>query len=383
VIPTERLYYHDCYLRRFEAQVTDVNNDRVYLDRTAFYPNSGGQPSDHGVLGGARVIDVVDEGDRIAHVIEGPAPGGAVAGEIDWPRRFDHMQQHSGQHLLSAVLVELFDIPTLSFHLGEEASTIDVDAASIEPARVARIEERANEVVFENRPITISFEHASEARDLRKPSAREGDLRVITIADLDRSACGGAHVRATGEIGPILIRKLDKVRGKVRIEFLCGTRAVRRARADRDALARIGDALASSFDAAPELVEKQIARARELEKSARKMSLEIARYQGRELYEATTPGEDGIRRVVLREPITEDLRARAQSFTSQSKAVFLAWCDDPPSVMLAVSADSGIHAGERVKAAVSAHGGRGGGAANIAQGSVPSRDALDRVLKVL
>lgn len=380
---TERLYYRDPYLRRFDAIVSGVEGDRVYLDSTAFYPASGGQPSDRGVLDGAEVIDVIDEGDRIAHVITGPAPSGAVGGEIDWRRRFDHMQQHSGQHLLSAVLVELLDIPTLSFHLGEEVSTIDVGAASIDAGGIARVQERANEVVFENRPIGISFEHASEAQDLRKPSEREGELRIITIAGLDRSACGGTHVRTTGEVGLISIRKLDKIRGNLRIEFLCGMRAARRARADFDALSKISRAFASSLDASPDLVESQIARGKELEKSVRRLTLEMARYQGRDLYSATAPDDAGIRRVVLREPITEELRARAQSFTAQPKAVFLAWWEDPPSVLLAASPDSGVHAGERVKFAVTANGGRGGGAANIAQGSVPTLDALERVKALL
>ncbi len=380
---TERLYYRDPYLRRFEARVEFVESNRVYLDRTAFYPTSGGQPFDRGVLNGARVIEVVDEGDRVAHVIDGAPPAGAVTGEINWPRRFDHMQQHSGQHLLSAVLVELFDIPTVSFHLGEEASTIDVAAPALDPERVTRAEERANEIVFENRPISISFEHASQVRDLRKPSDREGELRIITIADLDRSACGGTHVRSTGEIGPVLIRKTDKIRGNVRIEFLCGMRAVRRARADFEALSRIGRAVASSLNAAPELVENQIGRIRDLEKANRKLAIELAAFQGRDLYNSTAPDASGLRRAVVQEAITDELRSRAQAFTAQPGAIFIAWCENPPSVLLAVSKDCSINAGERIKTAVTAHGGRGGGSALMAQGSVPTAEALERVKAVL
>jgi alanyl-tRNA synthetase len=380
---TDRLYYRDPYLRRFEARVDSVESNRVYLDRTAFYPTSGGQPFDRGTLNGSRVVEVIDEGDRIAHVIDGAPPDGAVTGEIDWSRRFDHMQQHSGQHLLSAVLVELFDIPTVSFHLGEEASTIDIAAPALDPERLARSEERANEIVFENRPISISFEHSSQVRDLRKPSDREGELRIITIADLDRSACGGTHVRSTGEIGPVLIRKTDKIRGNVRIEFLCGMRAVRRARADFEALSRIGRALASSLDAAPELVESQIGRIRQLEKANDKLAIEVAAFQGRELYNSTAPDVSGFRRAVVQEAITDELRTRAQAFTAQAGAIFIAWCENPPSVLLAVSKDSGINAGERIKTAVTAHGGRGGGSALMAQGSVPTAEALERIKALL
>lgn len=380
---TERLYYRDPYLRRFEARVVAVEANRVYLDRSAFYPTSGGQPFDRGALNGVPVVNVIDEEERIAHVIEGAAPSDAVTGEIDWSRRFDHMQQHSGQHLLSAVLVELFDIPTVSFHLGEDISTIDVAAPSLDAAQLIRAQERANKIVFENRPIAISFEHSSQVRDLRKPSEREGELRIISIADLDRSACGGTHVRLTGEIGPVLIRKLDKIRGDIRIEFLCGMRAVRRARVDFEALSRIGRSLASSLDAAPDLVQSQIDRIKDLEKSRRKLAIDLAQLQGRDLYHSTAPDESGVRRVFVREPITDELRARAQAFTAEPGAIFAAWCESPPSVLLAVSKDSGINAGERVKTAVAANGGRGGGTATMAQGSVPGVEALERVKALL
>ena len=380
---TERLYYRDSYLRRFEARVLAVEANRVYLDRTAFYPTAGGQPFDRGALNGVPVVDVVDEEERIAHVIEGAAPSNVVTGEIDWNRRFDHMQQHSGQHLLSAVLGELFDIPTVGFHLGEESSTIDVTAPSLDAGQVVRAQERANEIVFENRPIAISFEDASQARDLRKSSEREGELRIISIADLDRSACGGTHVRLTGEIGPVLIRKLDKIRGDTRIEFLCGMRAVRRARADFEALSRIGRSLASSLDAAPELVQSQTEHVKELEKLRRKLAMDLAQLEGRALYRSTASDESGVRRVFIQEPITDELRARAQAFTADPGAIFAAWCESPPSVLLAVSKDSSIHAGDRLKAAVAANGGRGGGTATMAQGSVPTLEALERVKALL
>jgi len=329
------------------------------------------------------VVNVIDEEERIAHVIEGAAPPEVVTGEIDWSRRFDHMQQHSGQHLLSAVLSELFDIRTVSFHLGEEISTIDVAAPSLDAGQLIRAQERANEIVFENRPIAISFEHSSQVRDLRKPSERDGELRIISIADLDRSACGGTHVRLTGEIGPVLIRKLDKIRGDTRIEFLCGMRAIRRARGDFEALSRIGRSLASSLDAAPDLVQNQADRIKDLEKSRGKLAIGLAQLQGRDLYHSTAPDASGVKRVLVHEPITDELRARAQAFTAEPRAIFTAWCESPPSVLLAVSKDSGMNAGEQVKTAVAANGGRGGGTATMAQGSVPTLEALERVKALL
>jgi alanyl-tRNA synthetase len=196
---TDRLYYHDSYLTEFRARVVDVSPDRqrIYLDRTAFYPTSGGQPFDVGQLGGSDVIEVVDEGERIAHVLSEPLAETEVDGRIDGDRRFDHMQQHTGQHLLSAVLLGMFDAPTVSFHLGAESSTIDISRA-LDSGQLLQAERRANQIVFENRPVTVSFQHSSEDLGLRKPTEREGQVRIISIRDLDRSACGGTHVRATG-----------------------------------------------------------------------------------------------------------------------------------------------------------------------------------------
>jgi alanyl-tRNA synthetase len=220
---TDRLYYHDSYLTEFKALVVEASADRrrIYLDRTAFYPTSGGQPFDIGKLAGIEVLEVIDEDSRIAHVLGGPLDATDVTGLIDWPRRFDHMQQHTGQHLLSAVLMDLFQAPTVSFHLGAEASTIDI-ARTLDSGEIRRAAERANEIVFENRPVTVSYQDSAEDLALRKPTEREGVIRIVSIQNLDRSACGGTHVRATGEIGPILIRKLDRIRGNMRPLAACG-----------------------------------------------------------------------------------------------------------------------------------------------------------------
>ncbi len=379
---TTRLYYSDSYLCEFRARVaaTEDGGRRVYLDRTAFYPTSGGQPFDSGTLGGVAVVDVADEGDRVAHLLKSPLRSEEVEGRIDWARRFDHMQQHTGQHLLSAVFEELYGIPTLSFHMGAEASTIDVEAATLDPARIERVEERCAEIVAEARPVTIAYEDAGTAAGLRKESQRSGTLRIISIQDVDRSACGGTHVRSTAEIGPVLIRKLDKIRGNARVEFVCGLRALRQARRDYRILAETSWALSAPFERAPELIAAQAERVKSLEKICQRQAAELAVREGRELHAATLPDAQGLRRARQDGAIDEAMRVRAQSFVGAGKAVFLAVCQDPPSVLLAVSADSGMHAGERVKAAVTAAGGRGGGNPALAQGSVPTCDALEAVV---
>lgn len=382
---TERLYYRDSYLAGFRASVVEVADDgrRVYLDRTAFYPASGGQPHDTGSIGGVPVVDVIDEEDRIAHITAAPLSLGEVECRIDWARRFDHMQQHSGQHLLSAVVLEMLGGGTVGFHMSADVSTIDVALAALDASNAAAVEQRVNELVLENRPLTVSFEENSADLGLRKPSERPGLLRIISIEGVDCSACGGTHLRSTGEIGPVLLRKLDKAHGNVRIEFLCGFRAIRRARADYEALSKIARLFSAAPDETPALAASQIQQLDASEKARRRLAIELARLRGGELFRETAPNAAGIRAVVQvlgkGVALDDDVRATAQGFTAGGKAVFLAIAEDPPSVLLAASADAGIHAGNAVKSAVTALGGRGGGNAQLAQGSLPSREALGSV----
>uniref|UniRef100_Q028T4 Alanyl-tRNA synthetase n=1 Tax=Solibacter usitatus (strain Ellin6076) TaxID=234267 RepID=Q028T4_SOLUE len=385
---TERLYYKNSYTSEFQARIVDRSPDgqTVYLDRSAFYPTSGGQPFDLGSIAGIAVVEVVDEDDRIAHRLAAPlTTGEEVTARIDWARRFDHMQQHSGQHLISAVFEELFGLRTVSFHLGAESATIDLEGGPVDPGTLPRAELRANQLIYENRPLDVRFEDAKEAQGLRKASEREGMLRIVSIEGLDRSACGGTHVRATGEIGVILLRKVEKIRQAARVEFVCGGRAVKRARADFEALTKVSQVFSAALDEVPGMVAAQVEAAKAGEKARRKVELELAAYQGKDLYQATAPGPDGMRRVTqrLERGNLEDLRAVAQNFTAQPMAVFLATLQDPPSVLLAASADSGVDAGKVLKAALTAASGRGGGNARIAQGSVPDAGALQKVVQAV
>jgi alanyl-tRNA synthetase len=382
---TIRLYYTDSYLRDFDAAVVAraEHGHRIYLDRSAFYPTSGGQPHDTGSLGGSRVLDVVDEGERIAHVLAEPLDAGAARGTVDWRRRFDHMQQHTGQHLLSAVLHELFGHHTIAVHFGREGSTLDLDAPDLERERVVEAEVRANEVVTENRPVEVSFEQASEATGLRKASPREGTLRIVTIRDLDRSACGGTHVRATGEIGPIMIRKSERVKKNVRLEFACGARAVRGARADRDLLTRLAGHFSAAVDELPALVEAQRAELKAAAGVRRELEESLARYRARVLYDATPDGAP--RRIVVREekgPI-DRLRHLAQAIAALPRALFVGWTADPPAIVVATSVDSGVDAGAALRSALDTVGGRGGGNARLAQGTAASAAAVEQAVGAL
>ena len=382
---TERLYYQDAYLAAFQATVLERADDgrRLYLDRTAFYPTSGGQPHDTGRLGGVTVVDVVDEGERIAHLLAAAVPAGPVRGEVDWARRFDHMQQHTGQHLLSAVLEDLYGFHTVSVRFGQDASTLDLDTPAITPEQVAAAETRANLVATENRPVSIGYEDAAAAAGLRKSSDRTGPLRIVTILELDRSACGGTHVRATGEIGAILIRKVERVRKAVRLEFLCGTRAVRRARADQELLTRLAAQYSAAQDELPALVEAQRAEVKEAVAGRREAEAQLDRYRAAELYAGAAPDAAGLRRIVVREERgTDRLRGLAQAVAALPKAVFVGVAASPPGLLVAASEDSGRDAGAMLRSALAPAGGRGGGTPRLAQGTVGA-DALERAVEAV
>jgi alanyl-tRNA synthetase len=381
---TDRLYYTDSYLSDFEATVVDQREDgrRVYLDRTAFYPTSGGQPFDTGHLDAVEVTDVVDEGDRIAHCLANPLGSTRVRGQIDWRRRFDHMQQHTGQHLLSAVLADHLGLSTVAVHFGKQSSTVDVDGGPLSRDQVALVEDRANEVITENRSVQVSFEDAREALGLRKATDREGTIRIISIEGLDRSACGGTHVRTTGEIGALHLRKTERVKRCVRVEFLCGSRAIRAARSDYEMLGRLGSELSASPQELPHLIASQREQLRETGAVRRDLEEKVQGYRARELYGAVAPDPSGIRRAILRQPngSLNELRGLAQAYAALPGAIFIAALEQPPSILVAASPDSGINAGAVLKGLLDASGGRGGGSAILAQGTLPDPAELEKVL---
>jgi alanyl-tRNA synthetase len=381
---TERLYYHDAYLTRFDAAVVGREDDgrRIYLDRTAFYPTSGGQPFDTGRLGGVPVVDVVDEEGRVAHVLAGPLPGERIAGEVDWARRFDHMQQHTGQHLLSAVIADRFGAATVSVHFGRESSTLDLDAGSFNHAQVVEAEALANVAVTENRPVRVSFEATATAAGLRKLTDREGTLRVVTIEELDRSACGGTHVRATGEIGFIALGKVERVKQLARLEFTCGARAVRRARGEADLLATLAAAQSAAPEDLPGLMEGQRAELKAGAATRRGLEEELAGYRARELYAAATPEGHGLRLTSWRDPggSVDRLRTLAQAYGTLPGGVFVGAVTAPPTIVVASAADSGVDAARVLRAGLDAVGGRGGGNPRLAQGKPGTAEAIDQAV---
>jgi alanyl-tRNA synthetase len=229
---TKQLYFDNPYRIEFKANVVKnlsyKGSPAIVLDKTCFYPEGGGQPADKGILNGIPVIHVFEKDDQIIHVLEKDVSSDAVKGEIDWNARFDHMQQHAGQHILSQCFVQLFDAATRSFHLGEETSTLEVDMRNMSEEKAERAERFANDMVFQNKEIKTRFYRDEDIANvqLRRHPKKTGNIRVVEVSDFDHTACGGTHPRSTGEIGTIKILKWERIRDNVRLEFICGIRAL-------------------------------------------------------------------------------------------------------------------------------------------------------------
>jgi alanyl-tRNA synthetase len=306
-------------------------------------------------------------------------------GRLDWNRRFDHMQQHTGQHLLSAVLADLYGYQTVGVHFGRVSSTLDLEAGSLTQKESDEAEERANEIVTENRSVVTSFEESGSIAGLRKPSDRAGMLRIVAIENLDRSACGGTHVRATGQIGAISLGKCERVRKAMRVEFFCGFRALRRARSDRKLLAQLAGHFSAATDELPHLVASQAEDLKESQSALREIQGRLDLLRAQELYRAAPPDATGIRRAIVRdagEPL-DALRGLAQAFASLPMAIFVGAIDSPPAIVLAASPDTRVDAAGVLKGLLGEVGGRGGGSAVLAQGVLPGQPQLETIINSL
>ena len=385
---TERLYYTDCYLREFEARVlrsqAAPNGFKVYLDRTAFYPASGGQPTDFGTVASLQVLEVIDEGDEIAHILSQAPEGGRVSGKIAWERRFDHMQQHTGQHILSAAFQKNGDYKTVSFHLGEESSSIDLDSDRLGSRQLEEAEDAANQVVFENRPVRISFQPAGEASrlELRKPTSREGEVRLVEVEGFDLSACGGTHVSGTGAVGSILLRKVERMKGLTRLEFVCGGRAHRQARRDFRVLSEAARLFSAALEAVPELIAKQSQELREEIRGRERLLERLTEYQAKELWQAA-PVIQGWRVVCQVFPAEESAQAKllAHAMAKLPGAVALLGVRGQPSKLFFSQSPGGTSEMSSVlKQTVTKFGGKGGGGRDFAQGGGLKESRLEEAL---
>jgi len=286
---TRRLYYEDAYLTEFDAEVVErterEGRPAVVLDRTAFYPESGGQPWDQGTLGGAAVLEVIDLDGAIVHVLDRGIEGGRVRGRVEWPVRFDRMQQHTGQHVLSQAFWEVLKGETRSFHLGPDISTLEIGLGSVADAGLDKVEDRANAVVWEDREVKIYFvpeERIGEV-PLRRPPKKQGLIRVVEVDGFDYSACGGTHVRRTGEIGAIKLVGAEKIRGNLRFDFLCGGRALRDHREKDRAARKLAGTFSCPAAGVAAQVDKLGAEHKALKKRARKLEERLAALEAGEV----------------------------------------------------------------------------------------------------
>jgi alanyl-tRNA synthetase len=291
---TKRLYFEDAYQTEFEATVVArfeyEGKPALVLDQTCFYPESGGQPADRGTIDGANIIQVIEDGERIIHVLDKDLAAQRIRGVIDWGRRFDHMQQHSGQHILSQSFIELLDGETRSFHLGEESSTLEIGLKEISESGADRVESRANEIIFEDRTIKTYFvpEDKIFTVPLRRPPKKEGLIRVVEVTGFDYSACGGTHCRRTGEIGFIKINTWDKIRGNIRFEFLCGRRALQDYTWKNRSLVALGQKLSVQEKDIPASVEKMLQENKQSRKRMKHLQEQLAVYEAREIIPRAT-----------------------------------------------------------------------------------------------
>ena len=364
---TTRLYYTDSQLTAFEATVTEAGlaegRHFVALDRTAFYPTTGGQPHDTGTLGGRRVVDVIerDADGEVLHVVDAPLPAGVVvAGVVEWPRRLDHMQQHTGQHVLSAACLRVLALPTTSFHMGRDVSTIDLGGMTDDES-IARAEDEANRVVWDDRPVTVRFASAEEAAGL--PLRRE-------------PVRGGTHVARTGGIGVIAVQGWERYKGGTRVTFVCGGRALRAFRQGRDVIASCVRQLSIQASELPGTVVRLQAESRELRQQVRALGDELAVHRGAALAAEAEPV--GAARVVCRsvDGDAPALKALAAAIAARAGHVaVLIGATRPSVVVVSRAAGVAVDAGAVVKALVARFGGRGGGRADSAQGGGLDADA--------
>ena len=384
---THRLYYDDSYLQTFSARVLNCLPARpfaspagtvaaweVLLDQSAFYPSSGGQPNDLGCIGEAKVLDVRDDGEEIAHIIDREVETGSVAASINWPRRFDHMQQHTGQHLLSAMFQERFGLPTVSFHLGGDLCTIDLRGPEPVLEILQGAQRAANKIIFEDRPVNVRYGTADQLAQIgvRKEVEREGILRAIEIESADLQPCGGTHVKSTGQIGMVLVRRGTKIRQDWRVEFACGARVERLAMDDYQLLRSISSQLSCGAEEIPAAIQKLSAEHEASAKSRLGFMQHLAEARAALLLAATPESPGGIRVIaeVLRDVPSELLLPLATELVTRERTVALLVSEETGQLVLAQHPTAGRDMQAVLKQVSAAFPCKGGGTRDFVRAKV-------------
>lgn len=384
---TRRLYYDNAYEKEFTARVVSCEPApipaspepiapvwEVVLDRSAFYPTSGGQPNDLGKLGDANVFDVRDAEDEIVHIVDRPLKPGEIKGCIDWPRRFDHMQQHTGQHLLSAMFQERFGLPTVSFHLGAEVCTIDLRGPEPSDEILEGAECAANAIIFEDRLVNVRYGTADQLSQLgvRKEIDRPGILRAIEIESADLQPCGGTHVGSTGQIGLLLVRRCTKIRQDWRVEFFCGSRAERLARHDFQLLRQAAEKLSCASEDIVSAAARALAERDARFKSFRAMLQRLAEAEAQLALQASPPDQQGHRVVsrVFADLPVEYLGFYATELAKSEETIALLAAAEGGHLLFAQHPSTGKDMNALLKSVLKETGGKGGGTRDFARGKL-------------
>jgi alanyl-tRNA synthetase len=388
---TKRLYYADSYLKEFTSTVLDQRPvDRgfaVILDQTAFYPDSGGQPHDTGTLDAAHVVNVMEnDAGAVLHVLDREVLNSQISGRIDWARRFDHMQQHTGQHILSQAFLSVAKARTLSFHMGLEISTIDIELAQPSSSQMEEAQALATGVVFEDRPVHVLTADKDSLHSLgvRKESQREGEIRVIDVEGFDRSPCGGTHVRRTGEIGMVFISGFERYKGGTRVEFVAGRRALKTLQKDHELLKKLGRLHSAAPENLPELTGRLLQDRMALSRENEDLKDQLLEAEAGELLQNAAGAENLI---VVRKIYTgrslEILKTLARKLTARQDALAILGSADTGQLVVARSTNVSGNCNDAIKKIAAEMGGKGGGKPELAQAGGLPADSLDPWMRAL
>lgn len=394
---TGRLYYQDSYLKEFKAKVLKKikidNQPAVVLDETAFYPTSGGQPYDKGVIQDVPVVEVVEEDDEIIHILKKELKekiNSEVVGKIDWKIRFDHMQQHSGQHILSAAFEKLWNADTVSFYLGDEICTLDIMKDNITSEEVKEAEILSNNIVFENKPIKVYFVDQERANELnlRKIPPQKEDLRIVEIKDFDICACCGTHCGTTGEVGLIKILKWEKRGVKIRLDFICGKRSLKDYYWKNELIKNISNKLTIKDTELGETVERMLEERKETRKELKEIKEKLQEYEAKRLIDESSIRDDGIRIInkVFEEKNFQEARGLVQKIINlNDSVVVLAGIKNKAEgegakILFACSRILKYDMNGLIREAGKFIEGRGGGAPNFAQAGGKKAEGIEDAL---
>ncbi|GAK51600.1 alanyl-tRNA synthetase, truncated [Candidatus Moduliflexus flocculans] len=389
---TRKLFHENQYLQNFSSVIVENFEYRgvpaVVLEQTAFYPTSGGQPHDLGTLDDVPVVDVIeDEAGRIIHLLERPIRGQRVHGQIDWKRRFDHTQQHTGQHLLSQVFLRLCDAETTSFHLGADSASIDVNQAELDADTVEFVEALTNQILYENRDVIIHHVAQDELSrfPIRKLPTVEGVIRLVEIKDFDYSPCCGTHCASTGEIGMIKITKVENYKGGSRVYFLCGSRALKDYQQKGRIIQQLSETMSSGEADLPAHLGKLQDELKTLRKERQQLAQQLLEAEARALLpERETIGKMFVLKKRFEQRPPKELRALASMIAEQAPQTVVLFGDSyegKASLVFARSNDLSIHVGELMKQACATLDGRGGGQPHLAEGGGAAVEKLDEALQ--